>query len=123
MPEIKHSIIYLLAGIGLVTLIDVIGSIVSRRLKFNYGYFTILSIIAYTWVSYSVSKNAGSLFTSSTIFLVGIYDVTVGWMICQKLRAYYPIPEEIKNKLTFQYRMLAMIPFIIVCGLIGIWLA
>ena len=67
-------------GLGIVTLIDVVGSIVSRQLNFKYGYFTVLSFIAYTTTAFLVTvKTNSALLAAIVVVLVGLYDAIVGW--------------------------------------------
>ena len=95
MEHIYYSFIVLLIGLGLVTVIDVVGSVVSRLLNFSYGYFTVLSFIAYIGTGYLIAaKTNGALLTMIVVMLVGLYDATIGWIISQKLKANYGYSKE-----------------------------
>lgn len=48
MQHLSYSFIMLLTGLGLVSFVDVVGSITSRKLNFNYSYFTVLWFIAFS---------------------------------------------------------------------------
>lgn len=82
MQHLFYSFILLLIGLGLVTIVDVIGSIVSRRLNFKYGYFGVLSLIAYTSIGFLIAAKTNSAFvTMIVVMLMGYYDAIVGWEI------------------------------------------
>jgi hypothetical protein len=123
MHQLLYSFLVLLLGIGLVTIIDVSGSIISRRLNFNYGYFTILSFVAYVSVSYLVvSGTHKALLTMIVVMLVGLYDATVGFAIAQKLKANYDVSKEAMEKMTLTNRVSAVNIFAILCGIVGYYL-
>lgn len=78
---------YLVSGILSITIIDTLGSIASRTLKFKYIWLMPLSIIVYITIGYY-----GSLYlpTSNVVIagvLTGIYDGTVGLWLSLTLRA------------------------------------
>ena len=124
MEHLGISLIFILAGIAIVTIVDAIGSILSRKMNFNYGYFTIVSIVAYTYIAYLVSVEINSwLMTMFIVLIIGFYDGTVGWIISQKLGANYGKAKEFAEKMTFAHTILAGLIFSILCGLLGIYLA
>ncbi|MGZ8554327.1 MAG: hypothetical protein ACXWV8_13020 [Chitinophagaceae bacterium] len=79
MNHLYYSFIILFAGVGFVTVVDAVGSIISRQLNFNYGYFTVLSFIVYITTAYLVTvKTNSALLTAIVVMLVGLYDAIVG---------------------------------------------
>jgi hypothetical protein len=124
MFDLNAFLIYTLAGIAAVTIFDCIGSILSRRLNFSYGYFTILSLIVYTYIAYLMSEKTNSwLATMLVVVLIGFYDGTVGWIISNTLRANYGKAKEKAKKMTFAHTIPVAILFAMVCGWIGFNLA
>lgn len=124
MQHLNTSLIFILTGIGLVTIIDAAGSIMSRKLNFSYGYFSVLSFLAYTFIGYLMSEKTNSMLTTMiVVMLIGFYDGTVGWKICQKLQANYGKNGELVSKITIAHAIFAGVMFSIVCGGIGIFLA
>jgi hypothetical protein len=90
MSHSYYSLVLLFIGFGLVSIVDVVGSIVSRRLNFNYGYFFVVSLAAYTTIGFLVAAKTNSAFlTMIVVMLIGLYDAIVGWEISQKLKAHY----------------------------------
>ena len=80
-------ITYILIGLSVITLIDTIGAIASRKMNFKYSYLSIASIATYILVAFLVSKNyklPAVLFTSAVL---GLYDGTVGFWFSIILRA------------------------------------
>ncbi len=124
MANLNTSLIFILAGIAAVTILDSIGLILSRRLNFSYGYFSILSVIVYTYIAYLMSEKANSwLATLLVVVLIGFYDGTIGWVISNTLRANYGKAKEMAEKMTFAHTIPVAIIFAIVCGWIGFNLA
>jgi len=124
MSHLYTSLIFILAGFVVVSVLDVIGSILSRRLNFSYGYFTILSVVVYTYIAFSMSEKTNSwLATMIVTLLIGFYDGTVGWIISQTLKANYGKAKEFAQKMTFSHTITAAIIFSMVCGWLGIYLA
>lgn len=124
MGTISTILIYALIGIGLVTIIDVGGSILSRKLNFNYGYFTILSFTVYTSIAYLVMRKTNLAFpTLLCVYLIALYDGYFGWKISRKLNANYgKNAAEIIEKIKPAYAILASTLFAIVCGVTGVFL-
>ncbi|MGZ8524516.1 MAG: hypothetical protein ACXWV1_08800 [Chitinophagaceae bacterium] len=124
MNHLYYSFIILLAGVGFVTVVDAVGSIISRLLNFNYGYFTVLSFIVYITTAYLVTvKTNSALLTAIVVMHVGLYDAIVGWTISQKLKANYGDSKELAEKLTVAHRIFAGNLFSIRCGILGYYLA
>ena len=124
MSHFYYLFILFLIGLGLVTIVDVIGSIISRRLNFKYGYFGVLSLVAYTTIGFLVAANTGSaLLTMTVVMLMGLYDAIVGWEISQKLKANHGYSKELMEKITIAHRILAGNLYAIVSGFLGYFLA
>jgi len=124
MRYFYDSIVLLLFGLGLVTIVDVIGSIVSRRLKFKYGYFAILSIVVYTTIGFLMAEKTNSaLLTMIVAMLMGLYDAIVGWEISQKLKANYGYSKELLDKVTIAHRIFVSNLYAIISGFLGYYFA
>ncbi|MGZ8554162.1 MAG: hypothetical protein ACXWV8_12190 [Chitinophagaceae bacterium] len=124
MQHLYYSLIVLLIGLAAVTFIDVVGSIVSRLLNFNYGYFIVLSFIAYISTGYMIAvKTNSALLTMIVVMLVGLYDATAGWIIAQKLKANYKYTKEVFDNYTLAHRIFVCNLFSILCGFLGYYLA
>ena len=124
MEYLYYSFIILLIGLGLVTVVDVVGSVVSRLLNFSYGYFTVLSFIVYIGTGYLIAvKTNSALLTMIVVMLVGFYDATIGWTISQKLKANYGNSKELAEKYTVAHRIFLCNLFSILCGFLGYYLA
>src|SRR5688572_3237858 len=106
MQLIYDSIIGLVIGLGLVTVIDIVGSIVSRQLNIKYGYFSLWSLFAYTYTAFFVADRTNkALLTMIVVMLVGLYDALAGWIISQKLKANYGYSEDMLEKVTAAHRI------------------
>ncbi len=123
MQQIPYLFTMLLIGVVAVTCVDTIGSIVSRRLKFKYGYFSILSFIVYVTIAYLIAEKTNrALSTLIVTMLIGFYDGTIGWMISQKLKANYEYRKEIAEKITMAHTVFVANLYSILCGIIGYFL-
>ena len=123
MQHLYYSLVMLLIGLGLVSFIDISGSVISRKLNFNYGYFSVLSFIAYVMIAYLIAKETNSAFLTLVVsMLIGFYDGTVGWIIAQKLKANYKYSKVIAEKITIAHSILVANLFSILCGFTGYFL-
>lgn len=87
MAQLLQTIPFIFMGLFIVTLIDSVGSIASRKFNFNYGYLSPLSFATYTLIGYLVSGRTNLICAFIAVIVVGIYDATVGWDISLKLNA------------------------------------
>ena len=87
MIDIKQIILLLVLGLTAVTVIDVLGSITSRKFKYNYAYLSPLSYLVYIALGYFVYQAATLFWTLLIPCLVGVYDGTVGWKLSIILKA------------------------------------
>ena len=120
---INTFVLYTLLGILLVTIIDALGSIASRKLHFNYGYLTPLSLGIYLLVGYLVSKEFGLTYAILSGCIVGVYDATAGWQLSATLKANTGLDEEQLEKISIRYRILGMIGIAAVFGFLGHFIA
>lgn len=104
-------------GLLLITLIDVLGSISSRRMNYNYAYLSPLSFLAYGFIGYQGYHITTLAWTLVITFLTGIYDGTIGWKLAILLNANLgDRPEQTKN-LSISSRILVMI---VISGFFGV---
>lgn len=96
-------------GILAVTLIDVLGSITSRKLNYNYTYLTPLSFGAYAMLGYHVSGNTSLSWALLISSIVGVYDGTIGWKLAIMLDANMGPEKEAALKVDTATRMVYMI--------------
>lgn len=109
----------LLAGLLIVTLIDTVGAIASRKLNFNYMWLGVASGILYTCVAYQIALQGGLLLAVIVNNLIGFYDATVGLKLALALKANYIVKEEEKKYLTTQYTVASMMLVASVLALLG----
>ncbi len=77
----------ILLGLLAVALIDAGGSVASRLLHFDYGYFAPLSLLNYGFVGYFTARqyNAPKALLAGAV--LGMFDVSVGWQLSILLKA------------------------------------
>ena len=110
---------FIIQGIIFVLLVDIIGSITSRKLDFNYTYLGPLSLLNYASVGYFASDSHGLKTAMVASFVVGVFDATVGLWIALKLKANYQFDEE-EEKIAFHPVMLIfLIGVTVLFGFIG----
>jgi hypothetical protein len=116
MPE---PIFVTIGGIIAVTLIDVIGSITSRKLDYNYSYLAPLSFIVFFLVGYISTLSTGSVIAVLGSSIVGLYDGTVGFSISNHLNANYGKASEKAKNTTLSQSSLWMLLVSSIAGYIG----
>ena len=82
-----YAIICLVIGLILVTIIDTLGAISSRKLNFNYAYLSVCSFAVYIALGYMLSKQYSVQIALLIASLVGLYDGTVGLKLSIMLKA------------------------------------
>ena len=82
-----NAVIYLLVGLAIITVIDTLGAIASRKLKFKYSYLIILSTAIYIYISYLTSAEYGLFPALLVNGLIGFYDGTIGFKLSILLNA------------------------------------
>jgi len=68
-------------GCAAVTVIDTVGSVVSRAAAISYAYFGVLSLVAYVGLGFLVRKSESLLLPATLGMSVAVYDATIGWSI------------------------------------------
>jgi len=81
-------------GIIGVLLIDIIGSVFSRRLQFNYVYFAIFTVINYFLTAYYMSFRTDFNLVLLFSGLLVLFDATIGTFLSKRLKAYAPSTSE-----------------------------
>ncbi len=111
--------IYFFVGLILITVIDTIGAIASRKMNFNYAYLSVLSFAVYITIAYLASADYRTgivLFLSS---LLGLYDGTVGFWLSIVLKSNNGKTTEETSEKPGLMSAVTMIIIAIILGLIG----
>jgi len=113
-------------GIFAVTLVAIVGSLLSRWLKIDYGWFSIISIIIYIGLAYLIGLKQNLKITLWSVIKLGLYDSVVGLFLSLWLEANFSGFE----KKLYQYGIIGwifiiilQIAFSIILGLIGYGIA
>jgi hypothetical protein len=110
---------FIVQGIIFVLLVDIVGSIASRKYNFNYTYFAPLSLLNYMSVGYFASDSHGLKTALAASFVVGVFDATIGLWIALKLKANYRFNEEEEQIATHPVMLLFLIGVTVLFGFIG----
>jgi hypothetical protein len=110
---------FIIQGTICAALIDVIGSVSSRKLNFNYTYFAPLSLLNYSSVGYQASDSHGLKTALIASFVVGLYDAIIGVWLALKLNANYGFNEEEEKFASHPVMMMILIGIAVLFGLIG----
>lgn len=119
MFQIIEVLPFVASAILAVTVLTSVGSIVSRRFKFSYVYFSILSVAVYILLGYFVSSISNLSTALLAGLVVGFYDATVCWKISILLKANLGLPEEELAKITVSKSLTVMLfvaPFFVFIG-------
>jgi len=113
---------FLEQGIIAVTVVDTVGPLLSRWLHFDYGWFSIISILIYIGVAYLIGRTQDLKTTIYSIIKLSLYDATVGFILSLLLGAYVSGFE----KKIYQYGLMGWLiviilgmGFSVILGLIG----
>ena len=113
-------------GIFTVTLVAIVGSLLSRWFKIDYGWFSIVSIIIYIGLAYLIGLKQNLKTTLWSVIKLGLYDSIVGLFLSLWLEANFSGFE----KELYQYGIIGwifiiilQIAFSIILGLIGYGIA
>ena len=119
-----HSfVLYLLAGILLITLLNTTGAVASRKLKFNYGLLSPISFAIYTFIGFLISRDKPMDVALLCNILMGLFEATAGWYLLMKLNANTGGTEEQLVAMTEGQRTLLMTVIAGVFGMIGYMIA
>lgn len=111
-------------GIGSVTMIDTVGALLSRQLRFNYAWLSILSFAVYTGMSYCVCREYPLKVAMYASGMLGLYDATVGLWLSRLCKANIPAitDEQVKEMGSF-FIAFVTVALCLVFALIGYWLS
>jgi hypothetical protein len=120
----KKSLPKILLGFILISLLDIFGSIASRKLNFNYTTLAPISYIIYVAIPFIISRQSNRMITVISGGLLGLFDVTVGLKISMILNA--KTGDFNWNTITLPAYIILVIFMIIqgsLLGLLAYWLA
>ncbi|GEM_PF-1605272 len=78
---------FLERGIIGVTIVDIVGSLLSRWLNFDYGWFSIFSAAIYIGMAYLIARKQNLKTTLWSTIKLALYDTTIGFMLSLLLKA------------------------------------
>lgn len=108
MDEFFKALPLVGGGILGVTLIDTVGAVASRRLQFNYGYLTLLSLAVYFLIGYYGAGIAANKTVLLASLIVGSYDATIGFKLSKLCKPNLGSFEEDMKKVTYAHALLMM---------------
>ena len=123
MNNLSQPAVLTLLGIALIVVIDTIGAILSRKLKFHYALLSIASIVIYILIASFIATKSNLLQTMAAVIAMGIFDATIGWELTKKLGANFGDLKDEIEKISVHGRVTANIIFSIVAGFIGYWIS
>ena len=119
MIELVKSSPVFIAGLIAITVLDALGAIASRILRFKYGLMFLPSLMLYVFVGAYVSRDVNFSAAILVNIALGFYDATVGWIISRKLKANTGLTEEQLEKVTISRNLKVMLAFAIIATIIG----
>jgi hypothetical protein len=117
--DLFNTIKHLGSGIVAVTILDILGSISSRKLNYKYVYLAPVSFLIYGLIGYQGREIATLPLTLFIVCLVGMYDGTVGWWLSVVLNANFADRGEHAKAVSKSSRIASMILMSGFFGLIG----
>ena len=109
---ISASIIILLIGFILIAVYDILGAVLSRKLDFQYVWFSFGSFFLYGLIAFYLKGFGNITIALIGSFLIGVFDATVGLLIAEKFKANILKEDKeavkITSKLVFSMGLLAL---------------
>ena len=111
MKKMNFEYEILLYGIIAVTVLDSLGSVLSRTMNFEYSYLGIFTILIYGWVANRIAIYCDVKKAVWGTGLLGLYDATIGWWVSETLNAnitfkeIQSIKKVLKHKLANIYHL------------------
>ena len=121
--DLLSSLRLLALGIVAITIIDILGSVSSRKLNYKYVYGAPVSLFVYCLIGYKGHHTTTLPWTLLIVCLVGIYDGTVGWWLSVVLKANFADREERAKSVSRLSRIVSMMLISGFFGLIGFFIA
>ena len=90
----QHFLI-ILSGILLVTILDALGAIASRKFNFNYSSLSLLSFAIYLFIGYWAGAKLGTMAGITLSGIVALYDAIIGWKLSIWLKPNLGMYEEL----------------------------
>jgi hypothetical protein len=112
-----------LAGVFVVSAIDIFGSIASRKYNFNYANLTQVSYLAYTLIGFCLGLNLDLISTLCGTILVGLFDATIGFDFSKRFNANWGAFEEQIRSMSRNQAIIIMVVTCVVFGAIGYFLS
>jgi hypothetical protein len=118
---VESLITLTLIGFTVIFIYDIIGSLLSRFIGFEYVWWSFGSFIIYGVFSLYLYNNDNLTSALLGTFLLGVFDATIGLVIADKLKA--TIREEDKEVVKITFSLIFQMGIIaLVMGLIAILL-
>jgi len=122
--NLSHNfLLYMLAGVILITLLNTTGAVASRKLKFNYGLLSPISFAIYTLIGFLISKDKPMDVALACNVLIGLFEATGGYYLLMKLKANTGKTEEQLVVMTEGQRTILMTVIAGVFAIIGYMIA
>ena len=122
--NLSHNfLLYIVAGILLITLLNTTGAVASRKLKFNYGLLSPISFAIYTLIGFLISKDKPMDVALLCNVLIGLFEATAGYYLLMRLKANTGKTEEQLVVMTEGQRTILMTVIAGVFGMIGYMIA
>lgn len=102
-------------GFIAIVLLDVVGSIASKQLNFEYSYLTIVSLLIYLIIAYKIAETADLRVTTLLSGTLGLFDGAIEFIISQLLEA-----NTISIKLSASIVLFTAITMAVISSIIGI---
>lgn len=113
---------FILIGIFLIYIIDVVGSVLSSKFNFPYSYFLPLSLIVYIVIPVLSYVNSNIKLGVLTGLILGFFDSTIGWKTSVFLGANSGIKNEDTTTTIWLIVVFINTSFATIVALISSWI-
>lgn len=120
----KRTVLITLMGFVLITLLDIVGSIASRQMNFNYSDLLPIPFLIYIAIPFLIVKRGNKRTAIISGGFLGLFDATIGQKLSILLQANTG-DFDINSITPSVFIVTAMMMSVVgcLCGLFGYWLS
>jgi|SRR5690606_32770363 len=109
----------ILTGALIVLMLNIAGALLSRSIKFNYGYLAPISIVFYLFLAYFAALRFGFGMALLTNAVVGAFDGSVCWRLVKKIGPEFGPHHDQMMEIPDNFVTVYTVVIVTVIGLVG----
>jgi hypothetical protein len=119
----KKALPTIFIGVLAITVFDILGSIASRQMNFDFSYLSPISFILYVSIAFVVARRTDKKTAVITAGLLGLFEATVGWKLSLLLHPNFGNKRTEFTPAIFAATIVVVTLLAGLLGLLGWWLS